>query len=237
MNKYSKIAEGLAAWLTFEQRCGRANLFSESSLAHPLGQLLQYRYPGRVSSEVEHPVLAPRHTRAGQKPRIDFAVKDLTGEYDFDLVVETKWASKSPNLLRDILRDLVRLDLIQREHSRDALFILAGEMKAIRRLFQAGAFQALPNQPNSRTLLPLNMQKPGSLRFMSVAKSRESLFARALEPFAGMELSKSVYLRFSGPFPRDANSTSYGIYLWRLTYPGGERFIPEQEILTEKRLP
>jgi hypothetical protein len=80
-------------------------------------------------------------------------------------------------------------------------------------------------------------QKPGSLRFMSVAKSRESLFARALEPFAGMELSKSVYLRFSGPFPRDANSTSYGIYLWRLTYPGGERFIPEQEILTEKRLP
>jgi len=237
MNKNSKIAEGLAAWLTFEQRCGRANLFSESSLAHPLGQLLQYRYPGRVHSEVQHPVLAPSHLGSGQKPRVDFAVKDLTGEYEFDLVVETKWASRSPNLLRDILRDLVRLDLMQRKHARDALFILAGEMKAIRKVFQAGAFQALPNHPNSRTLLPLNIEKPGSLRFVSVARSRESLFARVLAPFAGMEISKSVYLRFSGPFPRSANSTSYGIYLWRLTYPSRERNIPEEEIPVEDTLP
>jgi len=37
MNTYSKIAEGLAAWLSFERRCGRENLFSEKSLAHPLG--------------------------------------------------------------------------------------------------------------------------------------------------------------------------------------------------------
>ena len=233
MNKYSKIAEGLAAWLTFEQRCGRANLFSESSLAHPLGQLLQYRFPGRVHAEVEHPVLAPRHLGAGQKPRIDFAVKDQTGEYEFDLVVETKWASGSPNLLRDILRDFVRLDLIRREHSRDALFILAGEMKAIRKLFQTGVFQAVPNQVNSRTLLPLNVQKPGSLRFVSVARSRKSLFARALTPFAGIELSRSLYLRFSGPFPRNANSTSYGIYLWRIVWPGSDRFLPEQEYLAE----
>jgi hypothetical protein len=236
MNKYSKIAEGLAAWLTFEQRCGRANLFSESSLAHPLGQLLQYRYPGRVLTEVEHPVLAARHLGVGQKPRIDFAVKDLTGEFDFDLVVETKWASGSSSLLRDILRDFVRLDLIRRERSRDALFILAGEMKVIRKLFQTRAFQAVPNQGNSHTLLPLNIQKPGSLRFVSVAKSRKSLFARALVPFAGIELGRSLYLRFSGPFPRDANSTSYGIYLWRLVWPGADRFLPEEEYHTENVL-
>jgi hypothetical protein len=67
------------------------------------------------------------------------------------------WASGSPNLLRDILRDLVRLDLI-RQHAQDALFILAGELKAIRKLFQTAAFEAVPEHPNSRTLLPLNLQ-------------------------------------------------------------------------------
>jgi len=230
MNKYAKIAEGLAAWLTFEHRCGRANLFSESSLAHPLGQLLQYRFPGRVHAEVEHPILAPKHLGVGQKPRIDFAVTNEAGGFPFDLVVETKWASGSTTLLRDILRDLVRLDLIRREHARDALFILAGEMRAIRKLFQTAAFQAVPEHPNSRTLLPLNPLKPSaSLRFASVAKSRKPLYARALVPFAGIELSELLYLRFSGPYPRNANSTSYGIYLWRLVYPGSGRFLPEQK--------
>ena len=88
MNVYSKIAEGLAAWLTFEQRCGRVNLFSEASLAHPLGQLLQYRYPGRVRAEVEHPVLATLHTQRGRKPSVDFVVDGARGLYD--LVVECK---------------------------------------------------------------------------------------------------------------------------------------------------
>ena len=40
MNKYSKIADGLASWLNFELRSGRESLFSESYLAFPLGQLL-----------------------------------------------------------------------------------------------------------------------------------------------------------------------------------------------------
>jgi hypothetical protein len=230
MNKYAKIAEGLAAWLTFEQRCGRSNLFSESSLAHPLGQLLQYRFPGRVHAEVEHPILAPKHIGVGQKPRIDFAVTGEAGPFPFDLVVETKWASGSPNLLRDILRDLVRLDLIRRQHAQDALFILAGEVKAIRKLFQAAAFLPVHGQPNSRTLLPLNPQKPSaSLRFAPVAKTRKPLYTRVLAPYRGVELSELLHLRFSGPFPRNANSTSYGIYLWRLVCPGTGRFLPEQE--------
>ena len=57
MNKFAKIAEGLASWLNFELRAGREDLFSESYLAQPLGQLIQYRYKGRVRSEIEHPVL------------------------------------------------------------------------------------------------------------------------------------------------------------------------------------
>jgi len=233
MNKYSKLAEGLAAWLTFEQRCGRTNLFSESSLAHPLGQLLQYRYPGRVRAEVEHPVLTPLHKGVGQKPRIDFAVEGSDGVYD--LVVETKWVSGSPTPLRDILRDFVRLDLLLGPHSRDALFILAGQMKAMRKLFDSSHFRADPTQVSSRTILPI-AAKSGSIRFASVAKFRKALYTRALDPFAGLELSRSIYLRPSGPFPRNANSASHRIYVWRLVRTGnGPTFLPENEYPAMRR--
>jgi len=63
-----------------------------------------------------------------------------------------------------------------------ALFAFSEEMKAIQKVFEAAAFQALPKHPSSRTLLPLNIRKPGSLRFVSVAKSRESRFARVPDP-------------------------------------------------------
>src|SRR6266852_4785608 len=127
MNTYGKIAEGLAAWLTFEHRCVRANLFSEASLAHPLGNLLQYRFDGRVLAEVEHSVLAPLQKGRGSNPRVDFAVTGSEGI--FDLVVEAKWVSNSPTLPSDCLRDIIRLDLMRRAHSREALLLLAGEQR------------------------------------------------------------------------------------------------------------
>jgi hypothetical protein len=138
MNTYAKIADGLASWLTFEQRCGRVNLFSESSLAHPLGKLLQYRYEGRVRAEVEHSVLGPLKTGARQRPRVDFVVDGAGGIYD--LVVETKWASASPSLLRDIIRDVVRLDLLLGVHAREALLVLAGESEALRGFLATHSF-------------------------------------------------------------------------------------------------
>src|ERR1700682_3344260 len=137
MNTYGKIAEGLTAWLTFEHRCGRANLFSEASLAHPLGDLLQYRFDGRVLAEVEHSVLAPLKKGRGSKPRVDLAITGAEGI--FELVVEAKWASHSPTLQSDFLRDIVRLDLM-RAHTREALLLLAGEQRENRRLFRNSAF-------------------------------------------------------------------------------------------------
>jgi hypothetical protein len=128
MNLYSKIAQGLAAGLSFERRCGRENLFSEASLAHPLGDLLQYRFPGRVRAEVKHPVLAKLHTGPGKKPRIDFAVDGPEGVYR--LVVEAKWASQSPTLLPDLLGDIVRLHLLLGGYANEAVLVLAGQKRA-----------------------------------------------------------------------------------------------------------
>jgi hypothetical protein len=228
MNKFAKIGEGLAAWLTFEQRCGRTDLFSEKSLAHPLGQLLQYRYSGRVYAEVEHPVLAPLKKGPGQKPRIDFAMVGSAGLYD--LIVETKWVSQSPSLLCDLLRDVVRLDLLLGTYAREAILVLAGEKRSITKIFADTRFRPHPQQPNSKPILPVGNHPKASVRFVPVPQFRRPLYARVLEPFLGVAVSKTIRLERSEPFPRGANSTNHQVYVWRLI-KGCESptFTPEDE--------
>lgn len=220
--------------MTFEHRCGRANLFSEASLAHPLGNLLQYRFNGRVLAEVEHPVLAPLRSGRGSKPRVDFAVTGLEGI--FDLVVEAKWASASPSLPADFLRDIVRLDLMRRAHAREALLVLAGEKRAVSRLFRNPALLPHPT-PSSRTydyrgnrdLLPIGDNLKASLRFAPVAPHRRALIVRVLRPFASVPVSRLVRIERSGPFPRNATARSYEVYLWRVINVSGATFIPRDE--------
>jgi len=234
MNTYGKIAEGLAAWLTFEHRCGRANLFSEASLAHPLGNLLQYRFDGRVLAEVEHSVLAPLQKGRGSKPRVDFAVTGSEGI--FDLVVEAKWASNSPTLPSDFLRDIVRLDLMGRAHAREALLLLAGEQREVRKLFRNPAFLPHPT-PSAKTyayrgnkdLLPIGDKFKASLRFAPVSPHRRAVIMRALRPFASLPVSRLVRIERSGPFPRNATARSYEVYLWRVMSTADGMFIPREE--------
>jgi hypothetical protein len=237
MGPYSKIAEGLAAWLSFERRCGRENLFSEKSLAHPLGDLLQYRFPGRVRAEVEHPVLAQLHTGVGKKPRVDFAVDGPEGIYA--LVVEAKWASRSPTLLQDILSDIIRLDLLLGTYANEAVLVLAGKKRTIAKLFSKTQFQPGKSPPGSkiilpyrgsRHLLPLGEKPKASLRFAPVPRFRRSLFVRALRPFRNVSVSRLVYVERSGPFPRNAASRDYEVYLWRVKrVSGGQQFVPKGE--------
>jgi len=240
MNTYGKIADGLAAWLTFEHRCGRANLFSEASLAHPLGNLLQYRFDGRVLAEVEHSVLAPLQTTRGSKPRVDFAI---TGpDSIFDLVVEAKWASNSPTLPSDFLRDIVRLDLMRRAHAREALLLLAGEQRKIRKLFRRPAFSPHPN-PSAETyrhrgneyLLPIGDNRKASVRFAPVSPHRRAVIVKALQPFTSIPVSRSVQIERIGPFPRNATARSYEVYFWRVNSTN-DKFIPREEYPELERL-
>ncbi len=226
MNKYSKIADGLASWLNFEKRAGRENLFGESYLAHPIGQLLQYRFPGKVQSEIEHPILSKLKEGAGRKPSIDFAINKVGGI--FDLVIETKWISKSPYLLRNIIVDVVRLDLMAPKYAKEALLIAAGKKRDFINLFKNPQFQPHPNQPKSHYLLPIDQTKT-SVRFIPIPKFREKLFIQVLKTFKDIEISKSIPMERSGPFPINANNDQYEVYIWRIRkYGKREQFKPKE---------
>lgn len=226
MNTFSKIAEGLAGWLLFEQRCGRTALFRESLLTHPIHQLLSYCFPGRVKAEVPHPRLTTFTKGPGRRPCVDFVVTKPDGR--FAVVVETKWVSKSPTLLQDILRDVVRLDLLVPEYADEAMLIVAGLRKDFEALFTATQFQPHPAHLSSKHILPLKEHVKSSMRFVPVPKFRRSLYTKVLTPFHELPISRSIPLERSGPFPRIANAGHYEVYLWRLRKHGQrEQFVPE----------
>lgn len=214
MHKAGKIADGLASWLQFEKRCGRSGLFSESYLAHPIGQLLRTNYGRNAKAECHHPVLA--NSTAGRRPSIDFLVPE--GTKNGAVAIETKWVSKSPTLLRDILRDIIRLDLLVPEHASDALMILAGRRDDCEKLFGSKKFTRERSNKPPITILPTGRRSKSTLRFDKPTKWRTDLYRSVLEPFIGYEVSKKITVLLSGPFPREALKSDYIVYIWRLVH-------------------
>ena len=123
-------------------------------------------------------------------------------------------------------------------HTRDALSLLAGERRAIIRLFGQPKFGASPELADknemymygaNKTLLPVGERPNSSLRFAPVPPFRRSLYVRALKPFRGLKLSRRVRLHRSGPFPRVATSREYQVFAWRVLSQAGSTFVPDEE--------
>jgi hypothetical protein len=210
----TKIAIGLNAWLTFEQMCKREPLFSEAYLAYPIGQLLATRYGNALVSEHPHPVLAPRKTGRGDKPKLDFAV--LRADGSIELAIETKWLSSSPSLQRDIIRDMVRLELACHSQNCDGWLIVAGKSSDFQQLVGAAKFQGHPSHVGSDTILPHGNSRDGRLRLNPPAKFRRDMLDTALTPFAGLDLADCIHVTRFGPYPVDAPANGYVTYLWRI---------------------
>jgi hypothetical protein len=227
LNKYNKIADGLASWLNFELRVGREGIFSESYMANPIGQLLNYRFNGRVVSEINHPVLAGKMEGPGKRPKVDFAIKE-TKHYRYEVVVETKWISKSNTLLRDIIRDIIRLDMLVPQYAEEAILIVAGKKKDFQEVFNDKNFQAHPKSHNSRELLSIDGYEKNSIRFYPIPKFREKFFQDVLEIYKENEISNSIQIERSGPFPKEANQNQYIVYLWKIRkFTDKGKFIPK----------
>ena len=127
-----KLLEATAAWLHFEKMCYREPLFGERYMSYPIGQFLNARFGNKVRSEHVHPALARVIEGSGGKPKIDFAVVDDNEQ--MKIAIETKWVSGSSTLARDIVRDIIRLELLAHEGAK-ALLVLAGCNRDMNYLF------------------------------------------------------------------------------------------------------
>jgi hypothetical protein len=212
-NKTAQIAEGLAAWLRFEKRCGREQMFSESYLAHPLAQLFRHRYVGRIVTEFEHPVLSNLKTGPGNKPRIDFGIGGVGNV--LDVAVETKWLSHSPTLLPDIVRDLVRLDLLVPNHAQSGLLMVAGRTKDFNRILESETFLGPPHIRGAKPLLPID-NSVRSLNLRNPPAYRRAFIGKVLSAFKATSVSERIPIVCAGPFPLDARMSDYQVYVWAL---------------------
>ena len=226
MRRPNKLATALNSWLTFEQMCKRESLFNESYLAYPIGQFLSSRYGAALVSEYPHPILTPLKEGRGDKPRIDFAVLGKDG--NIELVIETKWLSSSRSLIRDIIRDLVRLELVVHAQGAEAWLILAGKGSYFDLISGNSKFKGHPSHIGSDPILPHGCSKSGRLRLNPPAKFRREILEDALRPFVGIELTDCIHITRFGPYPPDATPSGYVTYLWRVDKrKNTARFLPE----------
>jgi hypothetical protein len=168
-----------------------------------------------VLAETEHPILSDKRTGPGSKPRIDFGITG-TGNV-LSLAIETKWLSGSTNLVRDIVRDIIRLDLLVPRYAESGLLLVAGEARDFQSLFQREDFSGPNPKRPSGPLLPiyrttgtLNLRNPES------TPPRVAFFQRVLTVFDGIEVNQRIPLVRSGPYPTDARARDFQVYIWRL---------------------
>lgn len=223
MNKYSKIADALAGFLTFEQWSGRSEFFNESYLAYPLAQILNAQYPNRVLPEIVHPVLSQHKKTRGDFKRTDFVI---TGRDNgsHDLAIETKWISKSTTLLRDLIRDVVRLDLLMPDYAKEAILILAGNVKAANALFEDKRITTPSDTPKPALVSPTGPRERSGVYFhYRITDEMKSFLSTVLDPFPPVDVSSVIQLHRSGPFPHGATTRHTAVYIWRVM-PRGKKF-------------
>ena len=226
MNRLNKFACAINSWLTFEQMCKRECLFCESYLAYPIGQFLNAEYGEYLQTEYIHPVLAEYKNGRGDKPRIDFVV--LTEQKEISIAIETKWISTSTTLLRDIIRDLIRLELVVHKTNAEGWFILAGNGRDFNELVKTRNFLGHPKHIGSNTILPYGRSEIGNIRLNPPAKFRKEFLKECLRPYIGMSIIDSITLTKFGPYPKEYKAKDYVTLIWKVANKQEkERFKPE----------
>lgn len=226
------IVEAIGYWLNFENACKRSELFNERYIAYPIGQFLMARYGHLVRSEYIHPILAKNKEGKGAKPKIDFVVlkqKEKSSDDEaIELAIETKWCSKSNTLVRDIIRDLVRLSLLIHHYDCSAYFILAGRKKDVDALFKHEKFTKLKGVASSKPILESDPKLIAStLRLINPPRFRIKLLNDALNPFQSMVIPCSIPTTKFGEYPKNIKNSQYAVFGWRLDKRNVNTFLPK----------
>lgn len=216
MHEFNRIADGLASWLRFEQLCGREPLFSESYLKQPLAQILAHQFPGRVLSEVSHPVL--QRSGRGDRSRTDFVVTGAPGK-PHELAIETKWLSTSTSLLTDMVRDVVRLQLLLPAHAKRGILLFAGKTRNVEEFFLRQTIENA-SQLRPKPHLFANAKRSGLYFFHPGTPDYiRKVLSIALEPlqvFSDIEIPCVIHLDCFGPFPRYSAKRFFTVLIWQV---------------------
>jgi hypothetical protein len=180
-----------------------------------------------VRAEYAHPVLAKN--KRGRPPSIDLFVPRT--KHHRPIAIEVKWASKSATLLPDVLRDIIRLDLLVPKHASKAFLIFAGQKRRCDNFFASKRFRRQIGG-HTFTILPVKSKKK-TIRFPKPRSTwKLKLYTEAFGRFAGQRVSRRIKLVRNGPYPAKASRGDFVVYVWEVSnLPRNGRFtVPDPKV-------
>lgn len=209
----NRLAQGVASWLKFEFHCHRGHLFEEKYLSYPIGQILFAEYGNKLVSELDHPLLTEHKVGRGKRPKMDFAV---VNDNQIILSLESKWIGKTIPKVEDIIWDLIRLELMASFYQCDAIFLLGGQRKKIKKLFESNAFMAPNNNRTFRPILKDGIHRSMAMRLDQPPQQREAIIKRLLSKYPNIEMPSKISSGLPFIFPKDCNSNDFQVYAWQI---------------------
>jgi hypothetical protein len=221
MSKQSRlknILQAISLWLNFEKICHKENLFNEKYLSYPIGQFLQSRFTKGVHPQYPHPLLNPK--RVGSKPKIDFVVKETRdGNESMKIAIETKWLSGSRTLLKDCIRDVLRLAVLaELDNNTACYFIVCGRYSDwLTKIENNSNFYYVKR--NGRRVYLLNLGIPGHNNIcpLSPHKKFDKIMSSALSDLnLKVGLPEKIRITHYGKFPNQPKRSEYIAIGWKI---------------------
>lgn len=219
------LCEGVGSWLHFEYSCDRSGLFNEKYLSFPIGQILSSRFPNRVLSEFDHPILAPIMSGPGRRPQVDFVYCEPYPT--IRMAVETKWIGKTKVTVEDVLWDLIRLEMIAAEHNAECIFILGGQRGKLESFFRTQKFLGAPSAFGNKPILNHKNVVQNIFPLVPSIPQRIPMLRKFFRTVPDIDYPQRLLTVRTDPFPSNPTLNSYQICAWRvLPMPNREVFRP-----------
>lgn len=183
----------------------RGDLFSEKALAIPIGNILSASFRERITAEYNHPLLK-NDNRRGRRPQIDYVV---TNKDSVVCAVESKWTANSDLVWRDIMWDMIRLELLSYHTGCDCLMILAGFKKKIDSIVTPG----LTDQ-DSRFIFGRTKNMPSSkIRKLEMPLSD---YESEFQKYSHVSFPKTLMICNPHVAPKEGHNLTFQVLVWRV---------------------
>lgn len=149
MGLAKRVAEGVTAKLDFDYACNRGHSFGEYHVHGIVNEVLSANVDPHVLKVCSgFPHLRLRREGNGRKPEVDFAVMHRETE-TIRVISEVKWAGSGHCTAANVLKDLIRLQLIADvDQDAECFMLIAGHREDLDELFRHDLFT-----PGTRRML------------------------------------------------------------------------------------
>lgn len=215
-SRLKNILRAISYWLNFEKICRKENLFNEKYLSYPIGQYLRTRFTKGLRTEYQHPFLTSK--KVGSKPKIDFIIKEkIEGNECIKIAIETKWISESSTLLKDCLKDILRLALLADNCSNiSCYFIVCGRYSNwLSKIKNNKKFYYTKENGKRVNLLNLGVPGHNTIRPSAPPKKFAKVIKTALSQLdPKKDLPDTIRITYCGKYPENHLRKEYVAIGW-----------------------